>query len=63
MRRTFITDADGGQIETTPICVHREDKPQNGAYRCGIRPEVVHCCGQCVSCKDYRSEAVQLTLF
>lgn len=55
-RFRLISVTDNSHTEITPICIHRDKQPVKGSkdtFKCDIRPEVVHCCGQCISCKSY----------
>ena len=61
-QRVIYVDDTGLHHEITPVCVHCYKA--DGTKKCKIRPEVVHCCGQCVtSCKDYKRPAQQPDLF
>lgn len=61
-QRVFYVDEKTGlHHEITPICVHC--KKIDGIKKCKINPGVVACCGQCVTCKDYKRPAQQRDLF
>lgn len=62
-KRVFSIDEKTGVIdEITPICVHTTKI--DGIQKCKIDNKIVSCCGQCViSCKNYKSPAVELDLF
>ena len=60
-KRIFLNHSDGWQEEITPICIHCLVK--KNLYNCSINPKVVHCCGQCVGCKNYKAPPEQLTIF